>query len=211
MAFHGLRTPTVTSRHYYSTLPEATKIRICQLIEAMAGLKSREIANRLGIDKRELNKFLWKEGKEIWGLYERNWRWYRSAHVQPHLPMPPHKTDEPKDGPLGGCLGSSTPNGDQLLQPQTVCGILMAMGQLEAIRQIRRLDRLAIEKAFSEEEYLSIPDVLKIELVQRLEQLKSEAVGESKRPGASHHPLVTLALIAAAIPIVIKLLDLLSK
>jgi len=184
----------MTNRYYYTKLPESTKTRVCQLIAAMPGLKSREIANRLGINKRELNRFLHNEGKEVWGLYEINWRWYCSGDGQLPLPALPIETVKYKS-----------------LQPQTICGILMAMGQLEAIRQIRRLDRIAIEKAFSEEEYSSLPDVLKIELVQRLEQLKSDAAVASRRGTPSLHPLVTFALIVAAIPVLIKLMALLSK
>lgn len=85
------------------------------------------------------------------------------------------------------------------------------MNELDAIRQIRRLDRLAIEKAFSEEEYPSLPDVLKIELVQRLEELKSDATLQNKQKPAGLHPLVSFMLILAAIPIVIKIIDLLSN
>jgi len=85
------------------------------------------------------------------------------------------------------------------------------MNELDAIRQIRRLDRLAIEKAFSEEEYPSLPDVLKIELVQRLEELKSDATLQNKQKPAGLHPLVAFVLILAAIPIVIKIIDRLSN
>lgn len=85
------------------------------------------------------------------------------------------------------------------------------MNELDAIRQIRRLDRVAIEKAFSEEEYPSLTDVLKIELVQRLEELKSDAALQNKQKPAGLHPLVTFLLILLAIPIVIKILDLLSS
>jgi hypothetical protein len=85
------------------------------------------------------------------------------------------------------------------------------MNELDAIRQIRRLDRLAIEKAFSEEEYPSLPDVLKIELVQRLEELKSEAELRSKQNHSGLHALVTFILILVSVPIVIKILDYLSS
>lgn len=85
------------------------------------------------------------------------------------------------------------------------------MNELDAIRQIRRLDRLAIEKAFSEEEYSSLPDVLKIELVQRLEELKSDASLQNKQKPEGLHPLVTFALMLVAIPIAIKIVDLLSN
>ena len=84
------------------------------------------------------------------------------------------------------------------------------MNELEAIRQIRRLDMVAIEKAFSEEEYSSLPDVLKIELVQRLEQLKNEALAGS-RGSAPLNPLVGFGLLVVGVAILVKLIDFLSK
>ena len=59
----GSQTLIVTSRTYRSTLPETTRVRICRLIRDKPGLKSREIASLVGIDRRELNRFLWYEGK----------------------------------------------------------------------------------------------------------------------------------------------------
>ena len=84
------------------------------------------------------------------------------------------------------------------------------MDELEAIRQIRRLDKLAVEKAFSEEEYSGLPDALKIELVQRLEQLKNEVI-PVQRSSTSLHPLLSLGLLAVGIAILVKLFALLSK
>jgi hypothetical protein len=84
------------------------------------------------------------------------------------------------------------------------------MDELEAIRQIRRLDKVAIEKAFSEEEYSGLPDVLKIELVQRLEQLTNEAL-QGQRSSTSLHPLLTFSLVAVGITILVKVLTLLSR
>jgi hypothetical protein len=84
------------------------------------------------------------------------------------------------------------------------------MNELEAIRQIRRLDQVAIEKAFSEEEYSGLPDVLKIELVQRLEQLKNDAM-QGWKGSASFHPLLSFGLLAAGMVLLVKLLALLSK
>ena len=64
----GSQTLIVTSRTYRSTLPETTRVRICRLIRDKPGLKSREIASLIGIDRRELNRFLWYEGKVSRGL-----------------------------------------------------------------------------------------------------------------------------------------------
>lgn len=194
-----------------STLPETTRDRICQLIAAMPGLKSREIANRLGLDRRQLNQYLYYEGRASGGLYVRNWRWYHSGSIQrtlfPNQVQQSRSTVEPP----GLNLDTARSAKNQQLNSQKLCGILGSMNELDAIRQIRRLDRLAIEKAFSEEEYSSLPDVLKIELVQRLEELKSEATLQNKQKPAGLHPLVTFLLILVAIPIVIKIIDLLSN
>lgn len=199
------------SRSYRSTLPETIKVQICQLITAMPGMKSREIASRLGLDRRQLNQFLWYEGKVNRGLFVRNWRWYHSGSTQ--RPLFPNQFQQSRSAvePPGLNVDSVRPARSQQLNSQQLCGILGTMNELDAIRQIRRLDRLAIEKAFSEEEYSSLPDVLKIELVQRLEELKSDATLQNKQKPAGLHPLVSFMLILAAIPIVIKIIDLLSN
>jgi hypothetical protein len=189
----GSQTLIVTSRTYRSTLPETTRVRICRLIRDKPGLKSREIASLVGIDRRELNRFLWYEGKVSRGLYVRNWRWYDSRAVQP--PIPPQV---------------QSPAGTGIMPSRALCGVLSGMDELEAIRQIRRLDKLAIEKAFSEEEYSGLPDVLKIELVQRLEELKNEVI-PSQQSSTSLHPLLSIGLLAVGIAILVKLLALLSK
>ena len=189
----GSQTLIVTSRTYRSTLPETTRVRICRLIRDKPGLKSREIASLIGIDRRELNRFLWYEGKVSRGLYVRNWRWYDSRTEQP--PIPPQVL---------------SPAGSGITPSRTVCGVLSGMDELEAIRQIRRLDKLAVEKAFSEEEYSGLPDALKIELVQRLEQLKNEVI-PVQRSSTSLHPLLSLVLLAVGIAILVKLFALLSK
>jgi hypothetical protein len=199
------------SRSYRSTLPETIKVQVCQLITAMPGMKSREIASRLGLDRRQLNQFLWYEGKVNRGLFVRNWRWYHSGSTQ--RPLFPNQFQQSRSAvePPGLNVDSARPARSQQLNSQQLCGILGAMNELDAIRQIRRLDRLAIEKAFSEEEYPSLPDVLKIELVQRLEELKTDATLQNKQKPAGLHPLVSFMLILAAIPIVIKIIDLLSN
>ena len=201
----------VMSRSYRSTLPETTRDRICQLIGAMPGLTSREIAKRLGLDKRQLNQYLYYEGRASGGLYVRNWRWYHSGSIQrtlfPNQVQQSRSTVEPP----GLNLDSARSARNQQLNSQKLCGILGSMNELDAIRQIRRLDRVAIEKAFSEEEYPSLTDVLKIELVQRLEELKSDAALQNKQKPAGLHPLVTFLLILVAIPIVIKILEYLSS
>lgn len=84
------------------------------------------------------------------------------------------------------------------------------MAEIEAIRQIRRLDKLAIEKAFSEEEYPALPDVLKIELVQRLEQLRSEEASR-QRKSASLHPLLSFSIVVIGLAVLVKVMTYLAK
>ena len=201
----------VMSRSYRSTLPETTRDRICQLIGAMPGLTSREIAKRLGLDKQQLNQFLWYEGKANRGLFVRNWRWHHSGSIQSTLFPNQVQQSRSTVEPSGLNLDSARPARNQQLNSQKLCGILGSMNELGAIRQIRRLDRVAIEKAFSEEEYPSLTDVLKIELVQRLEDLKTDAALQNKQKPAGLHHLVTFLLILVAIPIVIKILEYLSS
>ncbi len=88
-----------------------------------------------------------------------------------------------------------------------MCGILAGMNELSAIRQIRRLDRVAIEKSFSEDEYSSLTDVLKIELIQRLEELKHESSGGERIKIASGKFLAVGALILVVIVALIVILD----
>ena len=93
-----------------SRLPEKDKQRICSFIADRQGLKSREIANQLGIDKRNLNQFLYYEGKHHWGLYVRNWRWYHSGERQ--IPLPLISTN----GVLGPTQETSSDPGTEAIQ-----------------------------------------------------------------------------------------------
>lgn len=187
----GIGTLIVTRPAIHCRLSQATKIRVCQFITANPGRKSRVIASSLGLDKRELNRFLSYEGKQSWGLFVVNWRWYASGDIQIPIPL--------DGGPQ-----------DPAMTPLTVCGVLAGMPELEAIRQIRRLDRVGVEKAFSEAEYSSLQDALKIELVQRLEQLKREAV-TSQPARAALHPFVSLALLVVGVAMLVRLLLMLLK
>jgi hypothetical protein len=195
------------SRNYLPSLTEATRIRICHLVEAMPGLKSREIARRLGIDRRELNRFLHYEGRINRGLYVRNWRWYSSGIHQPDLLQGPTSLGSRSVERSRGGASSANPEVDLPITRRTMCGILAGMNELSAIRQIRRLDRVAIEKSFSEDEYSSLTDVLKIELIQRLEELKHESSGGERIKIASGKFLAVGALILVVIVALIVILD----
>lgn len=199
------------SHSYRSTLSETTRDQVCQLIGAMPGLTSRQIANRRGLDKRQLNQFLWYEGKANRGLFVRNWHWYHSGSTQPTLFPNQLRQSMSTVEPAGLPFDSASPARNQQLNSQSLCGILGSMNELDAIRQIRRLDRVAIEKAFSEEEYPSLTDVLKIELAQRLEEIKSDAALQNRQKPAGLLPLAIFALILVSIPIVIKIFNHLSK
>jgi len=119
----------------------------------MPGLKSREIALRTALNRTELNRFLWGEGKDSRGLYERNWRWYHSGVETKPLFTANPKGSESQAIQTGGAQGAPV---------RSICAILASISEIEAIRQIRRLDTLAIDKAFSEEEYVILPEVLQI-------------------------------------------------
>lgn len=195
------------SRSYRPSLTEATRIRICHLVEVMPGLKSSEIARRLGINQRELNRFLYYEGKINRGLYVRNWRWYSSGVCQPDLLQGSASLSGRSVERSRGGASSANPEDDLPIARRTLCGILSGMNELSAIRQIRRLDRVAIEKAFSEDEYSSLVDVLKIELIQRLEELKHEPSRGEGIEIASGRILAVGVLILVVIVALIVILD----
>jgi hypothetical protein len=175
----------------------------------MPGLKSREIARRLGIDdRRELNRFLHYEGKAYRGLFVRNWRWYHSGVDQPDLH--PSAATNPGTSIVDNFgVGSAAfdPSGSQSMASRTLCGVLRTMNELDAIRQIRRLDQLAIEKAFSEDEYTSLADLLKIELIQRLEELRKSPTYESTSQVSPAKGLIFFVLIVLAIAVLVAILD----
>ena len=166
----------------------------------MPGKTARELANRLGVDKRSLNQFLHYEGKYTRGLYVREWRWYHSGVVQ--VPLPVIRVQSP--------IRTAAPNSPEPSpKPTTICGILLSISEVEVIRQIRRMDRLAVEKAFSEEHYPVLPDVLQIELVQRLHELNKtqRVIQTTQKPSPILLALAIIAIIAS-IPVLIKVLSL---
>jgi len=186
-----------------SSLIEPQKNQVCDLIANMPGLKSREIALRTALNRTELNRFLWGEGKDSRGLYERNWRWYHSGVETRSLFTANPRGNEPQTIQTGGA---------QVAPVRGICAILASISEIEAIRQIRRLDTLAIDKAFSEEEYAILPEILQIELVRRLEELKTDSTSpqdHGKSGGLRLSASIPLAI--AAIAIAIKLINTLAK
>jgi len=169
----------------------------------MSGLKSREIALRTALNRTELNRFLWGEGKDSRGLYERNWRWHHSGVETTSLFS--------ADTSINGLPPIKT-GGAQVTPGRGICAILVSISEIEAIRQIRRLDMLAIEKALSEEEYAILPEVLQIELIRRLEEQKTASVSPQSKGRPGGLPLfASIPLAIAAIAIAIKLISTLAK
>ena len=71
---------------YPSKLSAQQKQAAYELIKKHPGLKSRDIAERIGLDRSELNRFLWGEGVNVLGLYNQRWRWHYSGEVTPTIP-----------------------------------------------------------------------------------------------------------------------------
>lgn len=151
-----IRTRANRNMTLVSSLTHFNKLKIRDLIARREGLTSRQIANRLGLERVEVNRFLYGEGKQTFGFVQRNWKWYLGGYTQPPLGIP---QAEPTDANTP--IVSAPPT-------RTICGTLLTLNELSAILQIRRLDLLAVEKAFSEDEYPDLPDALKMELARRL-------------------------------------------
>jgi hypothetical protein len=187
------------------------KDRVCQVVLDRPGLKSREIAQHLGIDRRDLNRFLWGEGLQNRSLIARNWRWYPSDYIQPPLVSQPRLR-------IDAVRAIARPVTDDIkaieAPPRTLCGVLKSMDELGAIREIRRLDLLSIEKAFSEVEYADLSEALQIELVRCLEEIKQLEAGR-KAPRSTGNLLLRWMVIGVAlyggIILVSKILHVLSK
>lgn len=71
---------------YPSKLTKQQKQAAYELIKKHPGLKSRDIAERIGLDRSELNRFLWGEGVNVLGLCNQRWRWHYSGEVTPTIP-----------------------------------------------------------------------------------------------------------------------------
>jgi hypothetical protein len=173
---------------------------VCELISAAPGQTARQIANQTGIDKRSLNQFLYYEGKSIRGLYVRNWRWYHSGAIQ--IPLPSF-TEEPTTSL------TTKRNAEPSPPPTTICEVLLTITEINAIREIKRMDRLAVEKAFSEEHYPSLPDVLQIELIQRLHELNKNL--QTPQNPKTQSPILIPLIIVGSIAILIKIISTFSK
>lgn len=187
------------------------KERVCNVVQNRPGLTSREISQHLGIDKRETNRFLHGEGLQRRSLIIKDWRWHPSDYIQTPLGFGGQPTVDANTANgqlLAVRLASSEPSS------RTLCGVLKSMAELAAIREIRRLDLLAIEKAFSETEYAELSEALQIELVRRLEELKqSEARRQPQRSTGNF--LMRCMVIGVALyggmTLILKILHVLSK
>ena len=141
-------------RQYTSSLSEATKIKACELIHAQPGLKARQIAVKLGVERKELNRFLYSEGMQSRSIIVRNWRWYPSGYVQ---------------GTLWGQPGSDTPSGIEPLVAPSLCAALARIAERDAIEAIGRLDGPTIDQAVREPQFMDLVLPVQKELLQQKE------------------------------------------
>ena len=141
-------------RQYTSSLSEATKTKACKLIHVQPGLKARQIAVKLGVERKELNRFLYSEGMQSRSIIVRNWRWYPSDYVQDSL---------------WGQPASDTPSGIEPLVAPGLCAALARMAERDAIEAIGRLDGPTIEQAVREPQFMDLVLPLQKELLQQKE------------------------------------------
>ena len=197
-----IRTRAKRNQTLVSSLTHSNKVKIRDLIARREGLSGRQIASRLGLEKVEVNRFLHGEGNQNFGLVQRNWKWYLNEYIQPQLSI---SQTEP--------AGDNAPSAP-IPPTRSMCGTLLTLNELSAILQIRRLDLLAVEKAFSEDEYTDLPDALKIELGRRLAELNEQP---SSRPLPRQHPNGVLHFLAyglsalALVTLGAKIVELLSR
>ena len=141
-------------RQYTSSLSEATKTKACKLIHDRPGLTARQIAVRVGADKREMSRFLYSEGMQSRSIIVRNWRWYPSGYVQ---------------GTLWGQPASDTPSGTEALVAPGHCAALGRMTKRDAIEAIGHMDEQTINEAVREPQFMELVLPVQEELLQQQE------------------------------------------
>ena len=72
-------------RYRYS---QSTVDRILRLISEQPGLTGRQIAKRLGLRKDHVNSWLYSEGKQKYGLHQKDWAWGHAG-----IKIPPRTRD----------------------------------------------------------------------------------------------------------------------
>ena len=156
-----------------STYSEQTKQRIVDFVRENPGLKGREIAERLGLDKPRVNSFLYGQGKRIHDLIVEDYCWYPPVHQPKPAPSPPYPrspVQQPEPVPTREI-------------PQTsICGSLAAMGQTQATIKIRGMGLEAVELAFQEDDYGLLDDFCKAELVTRSSVLLKRSPTKESKP-----------------------------
>jgi len=197
-----IRTRAKRNQTLVSSLTHSNKVKIRDLITRREGLSGRQIASRLGLERVEVNRFLHGEGKQNFGLVQRNWKWHLNEYIQPQLSI---SQTEP-----AGDNAPSVP----IPPTRSMCGTLLTFNELSAILQIRRLDLLAVEKAFSEDEYPDLPDALKMELARRLAELNDQTFSRIR---TGHYSNVILRFLAygfsslALVTLGAKIVEILSR
>jgi hypothetical protein len=141
-------------RQYTSSLSEATKTKACKLIHDQPGLTARQIAVKLGADKKEMSRFLYSEGMQSRSIIVRNWRWYPSDYVQDSL---------------WGQPASDTPSSTEPPVAPGLCAALARMTERDAIEAIGRLDGPTIDQAVREPQFMDLVLPVQKELLQQQE------------------------------------------
>lgn len=186
-------------RPYTSNLSEAKKSKACELIHAQPGLKARQIAVKLGVERKELNRFLYGEAMLSRSIIVRNWRWYPSDYVQ---------------GTLWGQPASGAPGGIEALVAPGLCGALGRMAERDAIEAIGRLDGPTIDQAVREPQFIDLVLPLQKKLLQQQELRQPIRPQEPVRPEGGQWLLRALVIglaVYGAVVVLSKVVAALSR
>lgn len=145
------------SRDPGSTYAVSTKQSIIREVHRGVGRTGGQIAEALGLERRRVNSFLYGEGKRVFGLEERDWRWYPALVP---LPRPPRRP------PPAGITPPPPPQ-PPAPRPQSICAVLAAMPEYQAVLRMRTFSLDVVELAFAEEDYALLSDSLRAELAAR--------------------------------------------
>ena len=96
-----------------STYSDQTKERIVNFVRQNPGLKGREIAERLGLDRRRVNGFLYGQGKRTHNLIVEDYCWYPPAYQ-------PKPASSPASAPKPVYRPKPAPQPDPVPQPNPI-------------------------------------------------------------------------------------------
>lgn len=174
-----------------STYTEATKQAILREVYRLPGRSGKEIALFLGLEKSQLNSFLYNEGKDRFDLIESRWRWF-----------PPNINHKPIDSRIDSL--------DPSVQ-KSVCRALADLSLTQATLKIRSLNLDVVELAFAEHDFSLLDDTLKAELSIRRAELNTRLQKNPEIKGAHNQNflllIITLVAVAFAFGIYTRGLD----